>query len=147
MAIDDDAGLFFLPGRKDAIPVGIQQRQNSAKGVLTVVVRKHFGVDDRGIGLTKIFSKLHLRMPEVIVPHEPSNKTDNDRVSRSDAFTPAMLPKADQAESCFHAFRGHGFTADSRVYRSMERDGGPFDQRRRLSPHHAWPNPSSEDQQ
>ena len=103
MAIDDDAGLLFLSGHKDAIPVRIQQLQHSAKGVLAVVVRKHFGVDDRGIGPTKIFSKLNFRMVHVIVAYEPSNKTDNDGVPRSDVPAPATPPKADSAESRFDA--------------------------------------------
>lgn len=115
MAIDDDAGLFFLAGRKGAISVGIQQLQHSAKGVLPVVVREHFGMDVRGISLSKIFSKLHFRMVHVIAPHEPSNKTDNDGVPGSDPPSPTTFSKADQAESCFDTCRWHGFTADSRV--------------------------------
>src|SRR5208283_2958551 len=98
-------------------------------------------MDDRGISLTKIFSKLHFRMVHVIAPHEPSNKTDNDGVPRSDAPFPATFSEADQAESCLRAFPKHGFTADSRLCRSVERDRGPLDQRSRLSLHDAWPNP------
>ena len=115
VAIDDDAGLFFLAGRKDAISVGIQQLHHPAKGALPLVVRKHFGMDDRGISLTKIFSKLHFRMVHVIAPHEPSNKTDNNGVPGIAASAPAMLPKADSAESCFDTCRWHGLTAGSSV--------------------------------
>ena len=83
------------------------------------MVRKHFGLDDGGITLAKIFSKLHFRMPEVIAPNESSNKTDNDGVSRSGVPIPNVCSKADLTEGRSDTVPWHGFTAHSRLYRRV----------------------------
>ena len=78
VSIDNDARLLFFSRRESAVPVGVQQLQDTPTSLFPVVVGKHLGVHDIRIAVSKESGKVHFRMLCVIALYEAPHKPNND---------------------------------------------------------------------
>jgi len=70
---------FFLTGREDTVPVGIQDADNLLKGRAPMMVPIHFCMDC-GVAVAKIRGELHLRVLGVIPADKAADEPNDDHV-------------------------------------------------------------------
>jgi hypothetical protein len=92
MSIDDDLCVLSFCGRWITVSIAVEQAQDFMKSLLPVMISKHLSVHIRAIMVSKIFGKLHFRMPLVIGPRKSTYKSNHNYSSSIGATLAGRAP-------------------------------------------------------